>query len=101
MLDERLLRVSAPALGAGGPEFKSRRPDQNICFASRLALLNRGRARILRHLVGLAVHSLQGLSLHLRILLEDLCIALSKGLCNLLIGDVACTEPHRKVERRL
>jgi hypothetical protein len=27
---EGLLRDSAPDLGAGGPEFKSRRPDQNI-----------------------------------------------------------------------
>src|SRR6266851_1520283 len=27
---EGLPRDTAPALGAGGPEFKSRRPDQNI-----------------------------------------------------------------------
>src|SRR5882724_12621806 len=59
-------------------------------------LLNRGCARIQRHLIGLAVHLLQGLSLHLqfhlRILLEDLCVALSEELCNPLVGDTACTE---------
>src|SRR5712664_836599 len=62
-------------------------------------LLNRGCARIQRHLIGLAVHFLQSLSLHLqfhlRILFEDLCVALSKELCNPLVGDTACTEPRR------
>jgi hypothetical protein len=47
--------------------------------------------------MGLAVHFLQSLPLHLqfhlRILLEDLCIALSKELCNPLVG-AACTEPR-------
>jgi len=51
------------------------------------------------HLIGLAVHFLQSLSLHLqfhlRILLEDLCVTLSKELCNPLVGDTACTEPRR------
>src|SRR5438445_9040473 len=65
----------------------------------QILLLNRGCARFQRHLVGLAVHFLQGLSLHLqfhlRILLEDLCVALSKELCNPFVGDTACTEPRR------
>jgi len=59
----------------------------------QILLLNRGCARIQRHLIGLAVHFLQGLSLHLpfhlRILLEDLCVALSKELCNPLVRDTA------------
>ncbi len=50
----------------------------------QILLLNRDCARILRHLIGLAVHLLESLSLHLqfhlRILLEDLCVALSKEL---------------------
>src|SRR5207253_10191938 len=48
----------------------------------QILLLNRSCARFQRHLVGLTVHFLQGLSLHLqfhlRILFEDLCVALSK-----------------------
>jgi hypothetical protein len=47
----------------------------------------------------LAVHFLQGLSLHLqfhlRILLECLCLALSKELCDPFVGDTACPEPRR------
>jgi hypothetical protein len=31
---EGLPRDIAPALGAGGPEFKSRRPDQSMFFVS-------------------------------------------------------------------
>src|SRR6266567_9483737 len=62
----------------------------------QILLLNRSCARFQRHLVGLTVHFLQGLSLHLqfhlRILFEDLCVALSKELCNPLVGDTACTE---------
>src|SRR6266436_4976129 len=65
----------------------------------QILLLNRGCARIQRHLIGLAVHFVQSLSLHLqfhlRILLEDLGVALSKELCNPLVGDTACTEPRR------
>src|SRR6266446_4661345 len=64
----------------------------------QILLLNRSCARFQRHLVGLAVHFLEGLSLHLqfhlRILSEDLCVALSKELCNPLVGDAACTEPR-------
>ena len=51
----------------------------------QILLLNRGCARIQGHLMGLAIHFLQSLSLHLqfhlRILLEDLGVALSKELC--------------------
>src|SRR5207249_6936914 len=65
----------------------------------QILLLNRSCARFQRHLVGLTVHFLQGLSLHLqfhlRILFEDLGVALSKELCNPLVGDTACTEPRR------
>src|SRR6266480_4916046 len=65
----------------------------------QILLLNRSCARFQRHLVGLTVHFLQGLSLHLqfhlRILFEDLCVALSKELCNPLVDDTACTEPRR------
>ena len=65
----------------------------------QILLLNRGSARIQRHLIGLAVHFLHSFSLHLqfhlRILFEDLCVALSKELCNPLVGDTFCTEPRR------
>src|SRR5882672_7735839 len=65
----------------------------------QILLLNRACARIHRHLIDLPVHFLQGFSLHLqfhlRILLEDLCVALTKELRNPLVGDTACTEPGR------
>ena len=71
----------------------------------QILLLNRGCARISRHLIGLAVHFLQALSLqlqfHLQILLEDLCVALSKELRNPLVGDTSCTEPRRIGEAQL
>ena len=34
--EEGLPRDMAPALGAGGPEFKSRRPDQTFQIVSRV-----------------------------------------------------------------
>jgi len=62
----------------------------------QMLLLNRGRARIQRHLIGLAVHFLQSLSLHLqfhlRILLKDLGVALPEELCNPFVCDTACTK---------
>src|SRR5216684_7504346 len=62
----------------------------------QILLLNRSCARFQRHLVGLTVHFFQGLSLHLqfhlRILFEDLGVALSKELCNPRVGDTACAE---------
>ena len=67
----------------------------NVPKLCQILLLNRGCARIQRHLIGLAVHFLQSLSLHLqfhlRILLENLCVALPEQLCNPLVGDTACT----------
>jgi hypothetical protein len=71
----------------------------------QVLLLNRSCARIQQHFIGLAVHFLQSLSLHLqfhlRILLEDLAVTPSLELRNPLVGDTACTELHGVLENGL
>src|SRR5260370_31481723 len=70
-------------------------PHFTVPKLCQILLLNRSCARFQRHLVGFAVHFLQGLPLplqfHLPIPFEDLFVALSKELCNPLVRDTACS----------